>query len=102
MLIPIKVSQPFELIEWDLMGPFPTSTSGNRYTLVITESLTRWCEATTVPNITTSMIATTLIQKVIFSHSCPKQTLSDQGTQIKSEVMQILKLEPKDSPTAHC
>ena len=40
-LCPITVTQPFELVGWDLVGPFPISTQGNKYILVITEYLTR-------------------------------------------------------------
>ena len=90
MLCPIEVSHPFELVGWDLTGPFSTSESGNRYILVITEYLTRWCMATALPDPSATSIAQALLHHLIFPHGCPKQLLSDQGPQFKGEVLQIL------------
>ena len=89
-LHPIEVTEPFELVGWDLMGPFPTSIHGNKYILVITEYLTRWCEAIALPDATASSVAQALLQRVIFPHGCPRQLLSDQGSQFRSEVIRIL------------
>ena len=90
ILQPITVKEPFELLGWDLMGPFPTSINGNKYILVITEYLTRWCEAAALPDATTHSVAQALLHKVIFPHGCPQQLLSDQGSQFRSEVLQVL------------
>ena len=89
-LSPITVTQPFELVGWDLVGPFPISKQGNKYILVITEYLTRWCETEPLPDTTASTVANVVLRKVIFPHGCPLQLLSDQGPQFRSEVMQIL------------
>ena len=35
----IKTTRPFERLSWDIMGPLPTSTKGNKYILVITDLL---------------------------------------------------------------
>jgi hypothetical protein len=69
MPCPGAVTQPFKLVGWDLIGPFPTWTQGNKYILVITEYLARWCEAKTLPN--TSTISNALICKIILPHGCP-------------------------------
>ena len=70
-------SQPFELLRWDLMGPFPTSINSNKYILVMTKYLTRWCEATALPNAIVNLVAQAFLHKVIFPHGCPQQLLSD-------------------------
>ena len=70
-------SQPFELLRWDLMGPFPTSINGNKYILVMIEYLTHWCEGVTLPDATTNSMAQALLHKVIFPHGCPQKLLSD-------------------------
>ena len=90
-LSPITVSNRFELVGWDLvMGPFPTSLKGNKYILVIAEYLTRWCEATPLPNNSAKTVAEALLHKLVFNHSCPEQLLSDQGKQFHGEVMRTL------------
>ncbi len=62
----ISVTHPFELVGWDLMGPFPMSAGGNRYIIVMTEYLTRWCEAQALPDSTASSVASALLHNVIF------------------------------------
>ena len=58
-LHPIEVTEPVELVGWDLMGPFPTSIHGNKYILVIIEYLTHWCEVIALSNATTNSVACT-------------------------------------------
>ena len=88
-LHPIEVTKPFELVGWDLMGPFPTSIHGNKYILVIIEYLTRWCEAISLSDATANSVTHALLQRVIFPHGCPRQLL-DQGSQFHSKVIRIL------------
>ena len=72
------------------MGPFPTSINGNKYSFIMTEYLTRWCEEAALPDATPNSMAQALLQKVIFRHGCPQQLLSDQGSQFRSGVLQVL------------
>ena len=72
------------------MDPFPTSINGNKYILVITEYLTRWCEAIALSDATANSVTQALLQRVIFPHGWPRQLLLDQGSQFHSEVIRIL------------
>ena len=87
---PITVSEPFELIGWDIIGPFPESQAGNKYILVISEYLTRWTETAAIPDARAITIATKLMERIIFPHGCPTRILSDQGPQFSGEVLQAL------------
>ena len=62
---PITVKFPFELVSWDVMGPFLCSKQGNRFIIVATEFLTKWCEARVVPDAIANQFAQFLIQDVI-------------------------------------
>ena len=53
-LLPIPVEGPFDRGACDVMGPFP----GNRYVVVFSEYLTRWCECFPVPSTEVPVIAT--------------------------------------------
>ena len=90
LLASISVSEPFELVGWDLTGPFPTTPNGNNYIIVIMEYMTRWCEAFAIPDGSANTVANVLLKQVILRHGCPKQLLSDQGKQFKGEVLRII------------
>ena len=57
---------------------------------MITEYLTRWCEAVALPDSTASTVARALLQCIIFPHGCPQQLLLDHGSQFQSEVLKVL------------
>ncbi|MDO9013470.1 MAG: RNase H-like domain-containing protein [Polynucleobacter sp.] len=42
-LIPIVVSDPWELIGIDIVGPLPVSRTGNKHLIVATDHFTKWC-----------------------------------------------------------
>jgi hypothetical protein len=60
-LSPTEVIEPFEMVGWDLMGPFPASIIGNRYILVMTEYLTRWCITVPIPEISIDVVVIALL-----------------------------------------
>ncbi|TNN15197.1 Gypsy retrotransposon integrase-like protein, partial [Schistosoma japonicum] len=49
-LQPIPVTTVGDLWSVDVMGPFPQTSSGNQYVLVMTEHATRWVEAVAIPD----------------------------------------------------
>ncbi|XP_078410685.1 gypsy retrotransposon integrase-like protein 1 isoform X2 [Cetorhinus maximus] len=42
---PLKVTRPWEILGFDLIGPFPETTCGNTYVLTVTDYFTKWVEA---------------------------------------------------------
>ena len=62
LLTSISVSEPFELIGWDLIGPFPTTPDGTIYIIEIMEYLTWWCEAVAIPDGFANTIANVLLK----------------------------------------
>lgn len=71
------------------MSPFIESTNGNRYVIILTEYLTRWCEAKAIPNCTANTVATFLLE-IICRHACPKAILPNQSKQFKNEVLEVV------------
>ena len=41
----ISARHPFDKISWDIMGPLPIATQGNKYVLVVTDLFSKWTEA---------------------------------------------------------
>ena len=74
-LLPIPVGSAFERVAVDVLGPFPPSRKGNRYIVVFSDYLTRWCEAFAVPNAEATVIARLLVDEIIARHGAPKVLL---------------------------
>lgn len=87
LLQPISVQFPFQMVSWDIIGPFPESPSGTKYIVVLTKYLTRWCKARALPDATATTVAKFLIEDLVVRHSCPQHLLSDQGQQFKWDVL---------------
>ena len=79
-LLPIPVEGAFDRVAVDVLGPLPPSNKGNRYIVVFSDYLTRWCEAFPVPSVEATVIARLLVDEIISRHGAPRVLLSDRGT----------------------
>jgi len=89
-LIPLPViSEPFSRIAIDIVGPLPTCPkSGNRFILTVMDMATHYPEAIPLQDHTAKSVAQALA--TVFAHfGFPEEILSDQGTDLVSELMQI-------------
>lgn len=86
----IQATEPFEILSWDIMGPLPTSTQGNKYILVITDIFTKWVEAFPLKDTTTNTLATVLMNEVVCRYGVPCRLHSDQGANLCGSVIQCL------------
>ena len=83
------MTEPFEVIAIDLVGPFKTGKGGCTHLLTAICMATRWPEAIPLRSTTARAVATGLLD--IFSRvGIPLQLLSDQGTQFTGKVVQHL------------
>ena len=76
--------RPFDKIAIDLVTECKTSTSGNKHILTIIDHLTGWPEAFPIPDESADTIVTTLINEYLPVHMCPRDILSDNGTEFKT------------------
>jgi len=86
----ITSSRPFEKLSWDIMGPLPTSSQGNKYILVITDLFTKWVEAFSLKDVTANSLATVMLNEVVCRYGVPTCIHSDQGANLRSAVIQSL------------
>ena len=86
----IQASYPFEKISWDIMGPLPTSSQGNKYILVVTDLFTKWVEAFPLKDTTTNTLATILLNEIVCRYGVPTSLHSDQGANLCSSVIHSL------------
>ena len=83
-------SSPLEKIHIDLLGPFPTSNSGNNYILSIVDQFTKWIEIFPVKSQTSEETAKTIVDGLISRFGCPIEIVTDQGKCFESNLFQAL------------
>ena len=83
----LNSSYPFEKVSWDIMGPLPVTSSGNKYIIVITDIFSKWVEAFPIQSTDTQTLATIFVNEVICRYGTPSYLHSDQGTNFTSNLM---------------
>ncbi|CAK9820223.1 Retrovirus-related Pol polyprotein from transposon 412 [Anthophora quadrimaculata] len=100
-----NVGAPFERVAFDIVGPLPKSSSGNRYALVIVDYFSKWPEVIPLPNQRATTIATALLRDVVSRHGVPLELHSDQGRSFEStvfkELMQLLGIKKTRTTPLH-
>ena len=83
------LSEPFELLAFDLVGPLPKAKGRFRYVLTAVCMATKWPQAIPLKSITAKAVAEGMIN--IFSWTAlPLELLTDQGTQFVGKLMREL------------
>jgi hypothetical protein len=96
-LNPIEASEPFELLQVDIAGPYPTTTRGNKYLVIFVDAFSKYPEGFAVPSVDARCVAELLVEQIIPRHGAPKRLLSDCGSQFTAELTkEICKLFETD------
>ncbi|KER28929.1 hypothetical protein T265_04316 [Opisthorchis viverrini] len=74
----IPVLETGELWSVDIMGPFPVTTSGNQYIVIMTEHRSWWIEAEAVLIHWATTISGVVMHHIVANHGVPKIILTDQ------------------------
>ena len=77
---------PLDRLHIDFLGPFPTSSIGNKYILIITDQFTKWVEAYALPDQSAETTAKCLVEEFIARFGAPLEIHSDQGRNFQSEL----------------
>ena len=75
-----------ERVGVDITGPFPVTTSGNRFILVAMDYFTKWPEAYALPNHEATTVAGVLVEQFFTRFGVPSELHSDQGREFESAV----------------
>ena len=89
----------------DLLGPFPQSSSGNRYILLVGDYFTRWIEAYAIPELSAKTVAEKLVYEFFSRFGTPFDLHSDQGRNYEAslfkEVCRLLEINKTRSSPYH-
>ena len=83
------LSEPFEVLAFDLVGPFPVAKYGYRYVLTAICMGSKWPEAIPLKAQTARAVATGMVE-VFARTGIPLQLLSDQGSQFLGSMVRHL------------
>ena len=86
---PAPVS-PFRSWGIDHLGPFPVTTGGNKYALVVVDYFSKWVVAGPLPDAKAKTAARFFLNEVVFKFGVPQQVVSDPGTSFTSHVWRDL------------
>ena len=78
---PRSARTAWETVAVDLIGPYPRTTRGNKYILVVTDVFTKWVEAFPIHQPTASSMTQLLEEQVFRRYGYPRRILSDNGGQ---------------------
>ena len=99
------VSEPWETVIVDMLGPFPITEQGNKYIILFFDAFTKWCEAIATPDIKAERVARHFVKDIVCRHSCPYRLLSDKGTNLLSavvkEVCELMGTKKENSVAYH-
>lgn len=98
------LTEPFEVMALDIIGPLPKTKGGFRYALTAICLATRWPTAVPLKNIKSHTVAQAMME--VFSQtSLPLKILTDQGSQFMGklckEVMTILGIDQSRTSPYH-
>lgn len=81
-----NVGAPFERIAMDVAGPFPISSAGNRYVLVVMDYFSKWPEVYAIPNQEAKTVVSVFVNNWICRFGVPIELHSDQGRNFESAI----------------
>jgi len=79
-----------EVVAMDLLGPFPETTSGMKFVLVITDKFTRWLECHAIPDQKAETVVAVFLEQFGYRYSCPEKLLTDLGSNFTSKFFKTL------------
>jgi transposase InsO family protein len=82
------IGEPLQKVTIDILGFEKCTCRGNRYILVMVDSLTKWAEAFPMPDERAETVARLLVEEFVCRVGIPAQLHSDQGRQFEATIFQ--------------
>jgi transposase InsO family protein len=82
--------EPWEIVHMDLVGPLPTTASGNRYLLTCMDRFSHYVCVTPLPDMEAHTVAIAFLDNWIYRFGVPEKVLTDNGKQFVSRVAELV------------
>ena len=74
----------------DIAGPFPESSSGSKYILVMIDHFTKWVELAPLPSKESPHVARAFLSQVIARFGAPAEAVTDQGGEFEGKFTELM------------
>lgn len=78
------VSQPWEMISCDIMGPFPRSSKGHKFIFVVTDNFSKYSLIFPLRSSTAELICRKIEEDIFLVYGVPRILVCDNGPQFIS------------------
>lgn len=85
LMQPINSQTPWQIAACDVMGPYPTTPSRNKFLLVVTDHFTKWVELFPLRKLTARVILDKLME-VFTRFGFPEQLITDNASYFTAKV----------------
>lgn len=86
MVLTDTPSRPFEKIYMDMVGPLPTTTSGNKYILTFQDDLSKFFWCAPMPDAEAETVAKIFYSEIISKYGIPARLVTDNGTNFTAKL----------------
>ena len=101
----MTVGSIMDRLSTDVVGPFPRTSRGNEYILVVTCHFSKWVEIFAIPDQSAATTARVILNEVIARYGSPYSILSDRGRNYESgiyrELCRLLEIRKVRTTTAN-
>lgn len=82
-LRPRPPSRPWQVLSIDVMGPYPSTRTGNRFIIVLADVCTKWVEALAVPMVRPKVLVS-FVEQICMRWGYPETIISDNAMSFRS------------------
>ena len=79
---------PMERVHIDILGPFTTSRTVNKYILMMCDQFSKWLECAAIPDQAAETVAQQFLEHFIATFGCSLEIHTDQGSNFQSSLLQ--------------
>ena len=91
------VGVPMERLAMDVAGPYPVTSAGNQYCLMVGCYFSKWLECFPIPDQKATTVARKLLFEIVARYGAFRELHSDQGTNFGSKVvLEVCRLGPEE------
>ena len=81
------VGVPMERLAMDVAGPYPITSTGNQYCLMVGRYFLKWLECFPIPDQKATTVDRKLVYEIVARYGAFRELHSDQGTNFGSKVV---------------